>query len=87
MNSKSSTKAEVIGISDYVPYSVWMGHFLEAQGYKLKHNIMYQDNQSVMLLEKGRTSCTGNSRDVNVQYFWIKDRVDKKELTIEYCPT
>ena len=65
-----------------------MAHFLEAQGYKLKHNIMYQDNQSAMLLEKnGRTSCTGNSRHVNVRFFWVKDRVDKKELSIEYCPT
>ena len=75
-------------MSDYVPYSVWMANFMEAQGYKLKKNIMYQDNQSAMLLEKnGHTSCTGNSRHVNVIFFWVKDRFDKKELCIEYCPT
>lgn len=70
LNSKSSTEAEVIGMSDYMPYSLWMGNFLEAQGYKLDKNIMYQDNQSAMLLEKnGRTSCTGNSRHVNIRFF------------------
>ena len=64
-----------------------MANFLEAQGYKLEKNVMYQDNQSAILLEKnGRTSCTGNSR-LNIRYFWVKDRVDKKELCIEYCPT
>jgi len=35
----------------------------------------------------GRNSCTGNSRHVNIKYFWVKDRVDKKEVEIKYCPT
>ena len=35
----------------------------------------------------GRNSCTGNSRHVNIRYFLVKDRVDKKELEIQYCPT
>ena len=37
--------------------------------------------------KNGRNSCTGNSRHVHVRYFFVKDRVDKGELTIEYCPT
>ena len=35
----------------------------------------------------GRTSCTGSSRHVNIRYFFIKDRVDKGEVDITYCPT
>ena len=35
----------------------------------------------------GRNSCTGNSRHINIRYFWIKDRVDNKEVKIEYIPT
>ena len=35
----------------------------------------------------GRNSCTGNSRHIDIKYFWVKDRVDKKEVEIQYCPT
>lgn len=35
----------------------------------------------------GCNSCTGNSRQVNIKYFWAKDHVDKKIVEIKYCPT
>ena len=35
----------------------------------------------------GRNLCTGNSRHIDIKYFWVKDKVDKKEVRIEYCPT
>ena len=34
----------------------------------------------------GRTSCTGNSRHINIRYFFVKDRVDSGEVKIVYCP-
>ena len=61
---------------------------MKAQGYDLSKNIIYQDNQSAICMEKnGRNSCTGNSRHINVRYFFIKDRIQKKEVTVKYCPT
>ena len=52
----------------------------------MKENVLYQDNMSAIKLEKnGRNSCTGNSRHISVRYFFIKDRVDKGEVNIEYC--
>ena len=35
----------------------------------------------------GRNSCTGNSRHIDIRYFFVKDRVSKGEVKIEYCPT
>ena len=35
----------------------------------------------------GRNLCTGNSCHIIVRYFWIKDRVNNKEVKIEYMPT
>lgn len=32
LSSKSSTEAEVITVSKYVPYKVWLINFMEAQG-------------------------------------------------------
>ena len=61
---------------------------MEAQGYFFQKNVIYQDNQSAIRIEKnGRNSCTGNSRHIHIRYMFTKDRVDKGEFEIEYCPT
>jgi hypothetical protein len=36
LNTKSSTEAEWVGASDYLPHTVWVRFFLEAQGYKVR---------------------------------------------------
>ena len=62
--------------------------FMGAQGYAIKNNVIYQDNQSAIRMEKnGRNSCTGNSRHIHIRYFFVKDRIDKGEMRVEYCPT
>ena len=61
---------------------------MSAQGYGIKNNVVYQDNQSTMrMVKNGRNSCTGNSRHIHIRYFFVKDRVDKGEIKVEYCPT
>ena len=37
--------------------------------------------------KNGRNSCTGNSRHINVRYFFVKKRINKGEMRVEYCPT
>ena len=88
LNVKSSTEAELVGVSDYLPYNLWLLMFMDMQGYTIKDNVMYQDNQStILMLKNGRNSCTGNSRHIHIRYFFVKDRVDKKEVKVEYCPS
>ena len=88
LNVKSSTEAELVGVSDYLPYNIWLLMFLSAQGYEITDNVLYQDNQStILMLKNGRNSCTGNSRHVHIRYFFVKDRVEKGEVRVEYCPT
>ena len=70
LNTKSSTEAEVVGVADMLPYNIWLRNFLKSQGYILTENILYQDNQSAIRMEKnGRRSCTGNSRHISIRYF------------------
>ena len=58
----SSTGAEVVGLSEYLPYHVHLRNFMECQGYKVTKNEVRQDNMSAIRMEKnGRNSCTGNS--------------------------
>ena len=88
LNTKSSTEAELVGVSEYLPYHIWLVNFLEYQGYDIKNKILYQDNQSAIKMEKnGRNSCTGNSRHIDIRFFFVKDRVDSGDINVEYCPT
>ena len=88
LNTKSSTEAELVGASEYLPYHIWMVNFMDAQGYNIKDKILFQDNQSAIRMEKnGRNSCTGNSRHINIRYFFVHDRVKSGDIQVVYCPT
>ena len=55
LNTKSTTKTEVVGVSDYIPFDIiWLSNFMKEQGYELIGNFVYQDNQSATKIEKNR---------------------------------
>ena len=61
---------------------------MEKQGIDIRHNIIYQDNKSAIVLEEnGRNSVGKRSRHIDIKYFFIKDQIDKKQVEIRYCPT
>ena len=49
---------------------------------------MLQDNQSAILMEKnGKASSSKRTKHINIRYYFVTDRIDKKELSVEWCPT
>ena len=87
LNTRSSTEAEVVGVDDFMPAICWTRYFLEAQGYGVKDNVVYQDNKSSILLEKnGKMSSGKHTKHINIRYFFITDHASKGELSIEWCP-
>jgi hypothetical protein len=88
INTKSSTEAELVGVDDGMPLVIWTRNFISAQGYKVDDNVVFQDNQSAMLLEKnGRASSGRRTRHIDIRYFFVTDRIKHGEMRIEYCPT
>jgi hypothetical protein len=88
LNTKSSTTAELVGADDASTIVLWTKLFMEAQGYPIDENILYQDNQSAILLEKnGKRSSTKRTRALNIRYFFLTDEVEKGNLIIKHCPT
>ena len=88
MNTKISTDAELVGADDATVMILWTMLFLEAQGYKVERNVLYQDNKSAILLEiNGKNSARKRSRALNIRSFFLTDQVEKGNLKIEYCPT
>jgi hypothetical protein len=86
--TKSSTESELVGLSDYASQVIWTYYFLQSQGYSLEDPaIIYQDNKSaIALINKGR-STSERTRHINIRYFFLKDRIESKEIKIEFLPT
>jgi hypothetical protein len=87
LNTKSSTKCELVGVGDASPQMLWTRYFIERQGYGVEASILNQDKLSAILLEKnGRASSRKRTNHINVRYFFIKDRIASGEITVKHCP-
>ena len=87
LNLRSSTEMEVIGVDDAMPGVLWTRLFLEAQDHGVTENIVCQDNQSAMLLEKnGKRSSGKRTEHTNMRYFFVKDRISKRDMSVA-CET
>ena len=88
VNSRSSTEAELIAVDDKIAKIMWTKHFIENQGFKIKINMIYQDNESSIKLEvNGKESSGKRTRHFDIKYFYVTDLISRKELEIAYCPT
>ena len=88
LKTRSSTKSELVGIDDMMPIIIWARYFLLSQGYGIIENLLLQDNQSFILLERNRrASSSKRMRYINIRYFFIADRANMKEISLHWCPT
>ena len=86
--SKSSTESKIIGLYDKVGDILWTRQFLEAQGYIIHTNIVYQDNMSTLSLAKnGYVSSSKRTKHIKAKYFFIRHFHNSGELELRYCPT
>ena len=88
LNTRSSTETEIVGVDDMMPGVLWTRLFLEAQGYGVNESIVFQDNQSAMLLEKnGKSSSGKRTKHIEMRYFFVTDQIAKGRLKVLWCPT
>ena len=88
LNTKSSTESEIVGASDYIPWVIWLKHFLKQQGKELKTNTFFQDNESAIKLGKnGRKSSRDKTRHITIRYFFITDVLKRENIDMRHCPT
>jgi hypothetical protein len=65
-----------------------MRYCIECQGYDIDEYIVFQDNMSVLLLEKnGCISSSKRTKHIKAKYFLIKDYNDAGEIDVKFCPT
>jgi hypothetical protein len=90
LSTKSSTKSELVGVDDMMSIILWTRYFILSQGYGVVENLLLQTIRVPFhptLERNGRSSSVKQTRHINIYYFFITDRVNMKELTIEWCPT
>ena len=88
LNTRSSTESEIVAVDDLIPQILWARLFMKAQDFKVKDNIIYQDNMSAMLLEKnGRSSSGKRTKHINIRYYYVADKIAKGEVNVIWCPT
>jgi hypothetical protein len=88
INTKSSTEAELIGASDYLPNTLYVKMFMEAQGYPIQTATFHQDNESAIKMEQnGKASCGQRSRHIDIRYFFITDHSKRHNIHITHCRT
>jgi hypothetical protein len=86
--SKSSYESKIIGIYDKIGDILWTHQFLEAQGYTIHTNIIYQDNMSTLSLAKnGYVSSSKRTKHIKAKYFFVRHFYCTGEVDLQFCPT
>jgi hypothetical protein len=88
LNSRSSMELEIVVADDFMLVICWTQYFMEAQGYQVQDNVLFQDNKSTILLEKnGKALSSKCMKHINIPYFFITDCIDKGNVSLVWCPT
>jgi len=87
INTKSSTEAELVALSDSISMAIWCRNFLEEQGYDMPPASVFQDNQSTIAMVRAGKPTSDRTRHVNIRFFFVADREKAGEIAIEYLPT
>ena len=88
VNARSSTESNMVTAHNTITKVLQTKHFIEAQGHKVKANIVYQNNTSAIILEMSDKASSGKrTRHFDIEFFYFTDLINKEKMQVEYCPT
>ena len=83
----SSTEAEYIAASLASQEAVWLRSLLGDISFVQKEpTVIKEDNQGTIALSRN-PKYHPRTKHIDIKYHFIRDKVEKKELVLEYCPT
>ena len=85
LNTRSSTEAELVALTDMIGWVVWMRNWLIAQGYPMGPAVVYQDNTSVKDILKRGPSSQLRTRHLSIRYHFAGDLMKREEIVIVDC--
>ena len=87
LNTKSSTEAELVALSDAANQILFIRNFLISQGYPLGPAIIYQDNLSTIRLIKNGRSNSERTRHADIRFSFLHDRLESGDVILQYMRT
>jgi hypothetical protein len=88
LNTDSSIETGIVRLFDKTSDILWTRNFLEAQGYTITADYVYQDNMSTLSLAKnGHVLSSKRTKHIKANYFFIKHYHHFGEIDLQYCPT
>eukprot|EP01033_Poteriospumella_lacustris_P009627 gene9628-6889_t len=85
--TKSSTEAELVGLSDTASQAIHIREFLREQGIATGPAVLGQDNLSTIALTRRGGPGSERSRHIAIRHFWLKERVDNGDVTVVHVRT
>ena len=80
INTKSSTESELVALDNVLTTILWTLYFIEAQGYSIEQNIIFEDNMSTInLANNGTFSSSKRTKHIKARYFFVKDKIKEGE--------
>jgi hypothetical protein len=80
--------SDSVAVDNMIPQILWVRLFMKAQGIKIRDNMLYQDNQGAILLEKNSgASSSKRAKHIEIRYYYVADRIAKGDLSVVWCPT
>jgi hypothetical protein len=84
----STTEAEYIAAVSAGTEILWLRKLFTELGYKVASTSspLFVDNQSALAVAKNPEH-HGRMKHLDVRYYWLRDEVEKKTISVSYCPT
>jgi hypothetical protein len=98
INTKSSTKAELVGVDNAMSFVEWIQLFVEQQIKSINDDsvlqkigsnvVIQQDNTStIQLVNNGQVSSTKRTQHINIRYFYVTSKIKSGSICVVYHPT
>ena len=83
----STAEAEYVALSAATQEALWMRQLLTDLNVNIDKPVtIYEDNQSAIAMSKNH-QFHGRSKHIDIKYHFVRDQVEKKTVTVLYCPT
>ena len=85
--TKSSTEAELVAVSDFISYLIYIMRILEEINYNISKIILFQDNTSTINLINNQRPTSQRTLHIDTRYFFVRQRQQLHNFSIQHIPT
>ena len=85
--SLSTTEAEYVSSVSTAQEILWLRNLFKELGYPVQTSSSLNiDNQSAINVAKNPEH-HGHMKHLDLRFYWLRDVVEDKTITVKYCPT